>query len=194
MVNFYARFAGTTKYKRGTGMKKENEKFMTELFRTYGDRMYYLARRIVTEPPDAEDVVQIALESLMKKTEFLRSLATPALEAYINTTVNHAALNFLRTENREKRKPQRMAEQIDTFQSVGQPSVEELVLRSEEKERQQKVWQSLEPEERMLMKEKFIDRRSNTWLAGKYGTTPANISMRLTRLKRKIAGLMDSKE
>ncbi|MCD8119138.1 MAG: sigma-70 family RNA polymerase sigma factor [Lachnospiraceae bacterium] len=175
-------------------MKKENEKFMTELFRTYGDRMYYLARRIVREPPDAEDVVQIALESLMKKTEFLRSLATPALEAYINTTVNHAALNFLRAENREKRKPERMAEQIDTFQSAGQPSVEELVLRSEEKERQQKVWQSLESEERMLMKEKFIDRRSNTWLAEKYGTTAANISMRLTRLKRKIAGLMDSAE
>lgn len=90
--------------KRVTGPTPE------QIFRDYAPRIYHLARRLLNNPADAEDVTQDVLFKVLRKVHTFRGDA--ALSTWLHRVTVNAALAFRRREASQHRRVLRLQEQF----------------------------------------------------------------------------------
>ena len=79
-------------------MRQSDRVFFQALYEQYKYLLLRVAGGFVTDPQEAEDLVQTALTRLLPKVDTLRQLEEKALCTYLCYTVRNAALNQLRKD------------------------------------------------------------------------------------------------
>src|SRR5262245_32254704 len=86
-----------------------------EVFRDYAPRIYHLARRLLGNDADAEDVTQDVLLQLVRKLDTFRGES--ALPTWLHRVTVNAALAFRR--RRATREDRQVPEPLDQFPQNG---------------------------------------------------------------------------
>lgn len=160
------------------------KEFYTDLYRTHYPFMLKTAYRVTKNIADAEDAVQDALLRLLGKYDTL-SVQTQASRAlYIKLTAQTAAIDAMRKRNRDY---SWLLEGLDPeWTSSEKDNPENIYLSAEKKQALTKAIQNLPERLQEFLCFKFVLEKSNAELASLLGTTPANIRMILTRIRRKL--------
>ena len=173
-------------------MRQSDRVFFQALYEQYKYLLLRVAGGFVTDPQEAEDLVQTALTRLLPKVDTLRQLEEKALCTYLCYTVRNAALNQLRKDG--LRQKILVRQDSTELQADPAPGPEELLLQQERTDRFRSVLEALPHEERTLLLDKYLLGRSNEALAKELGCKPESIRMKLTRIRRKVLALMEEGE
>ena len=170
-----------------------DQEFITCVCEEYIRLMYYTAQKYVSNPQQCEDIVQDSLLRLMGKVETLRALNEPALASYVVATVRNTSINFLRRQGIEEQK------RAETYlrmqeQELEAPSMDELIISREERERLRSIWPQVDSGVRILLEGKYFLGQDDKQLAQLFGCSPASIRMKLTRARRMVLKLMKEGE
>ena len=84
-----------------------------------------------------------------------------------------------------------LEEQADEIASA-EPSMDELMIVMEHKERLYEVWGQLPEEDLILLEGKYILRCTDSELAEQLHCKPDSVRMKLTRVRRKVFRMMNS--
>jgi len=175
--------------------KQEGESaFIIQLYHNYSRLMYFTAKKYFDDDPqECEDVVQESILKLVKRTELLKSLDQARLTSYVVTTVKNTAIT---AGIRRKQKVQSTISISDLSEDLvkDSTSVIDITIARESKAELLHAIQQLKPEDRILLEGKYYLGYDDRELAKAFATTPANIRMRLTRVRRKLFRLMQETE
>lgn len=80
--------------------EKPNNKFMSELFRSYRQTMLKIALRILGSRPEAEDAVQDAFLHIINNHEKISSLSWEQQPFYLVPVIENVCYNNLKKKNR----------------------------------------------------------------------------------------------
>ena len=82
-----------------SGEVSEEYVFFTDLYQRYQRLMYSVAKRYAASENEAEDIMQDAVERLLKRIPKLMELPGCTLPTYLVYTVRSTAVNFKRHQN-----------------------------------------------------------------------------------------------
>ena len=162
----------------------DEKRFFEELYQKYKKLMFSQAYHYISNKSDAEDIVQEALEKLLKKYNVLNTLNDKALAAYVIFTVRSIAINHMKRENK-----QRLWGDYDDI-TVPSPSAEDTVLASLQPEDIFHVWKQLSQGEQTLLVQKYYLDFTMEELAKLYSCSVASIRVRLYRAREKMKKLV----
>lgn len=100
-------------------------------------------------------------------------------------------INYLRRQKVMHTKVYSLEEQADEIASA-EPSMDELMIVMEHKERLYEVWGQLPEEDLILLEGKYILRCTDSELAEQLHCKPDSVRMKLTRVRRKVFRMMNS--
>ncbi len=83
--------------------KSDNEDFFIELYNTYKQRMYTIARTVTKDHHLAENALQNAFIGIVKSLELIKGLDKKALEMYLFKAVKNSAISEMRREAPSRR-------------------------------------------------------------------------------------------
>ena len=174
-----------------SGEASEEERvFFTELYQRYKRLIYSVAKHYAASETEAEDIMQDAVERLLKRVPKLMDLPGCTLPTYLVYTVRSTAVNYKKHQNVVEKHMQSIApEDEDTYEDPGESPQE--ILEREERQRQfAAIWDQIPREDAELLYRKYVLRQSDAMLAGIYHCKKESIRMKLTRAKRKAIALM----
>lgn len=166
---------------------------MEAIYLKYRRLMYATAGKFTNDPEDQKDIVQTAMERLIKIFSAPRGKVRCVTAGYIVFTVRSVSIDFLRKQAREAKhcisiEENQLAEIICT-----DGSLEDLLLSSNSVEQLWDIWPQLSPEERILLEGKYILGLSGEELATILKCKTENIWMKLTRARRRAAKLLSER-
>ena len=165
-----------------------------ELYHKYKRLMFASANRYTDNPADQEDIVQTALERLIKLLSAPSQKSRCISAGYIVTIVRSVSIELLRKQGREAKHCVCLEpEQLEQIVETGEP-MDRLVLLSEEAEQLWRVWPLLPGEDRFLLEGKYLLGYSDRQLAASLGCNPDSIRMKLTRARRRAMKLLPERE
>ncbi len=168
--------------------------FIIQLYRDYSRLMYYIARKYLNDDqPECEDVVQESLLQFLKHAELLKKLDRARLTNYVAVTVKNTAINAALREKRKTQSTISLSDLSDDFLQSGDSVIDLTIARENRSELLYAIHQ-LKPEDRILLEGRYYLGYDDRQLAEIFSTTPANIRMRLTRVRRKLLQLMKEPE
>ena len=165
--------------------------YMEWIFQTYHRLMYHYIMEVLHDSWQADDVMQESVVKLIHKIDVLRRLSESKRRNYIITTAKNTAISYLRRESIRKgiAYDDWAKDCIDT-QSEEDP--EALVLRQEEMEALQLIWDDLDERSRYLLSSRYILEQSFEEMARELGVTAGSARMLLTRAKRAALALIEN--
>lgn len=176
-----------------TPMDRTSRAFMADLYDTYGRLMEAVAWRCCADPILREDVIQESLLRLLPKAALLRSLEARALQCYLAVTIRNTAASLLRDQARHQAVlvpwDGRVEEVTDqTATPEGQ------LLSREEWDDLEALWRQLPQGDRTILAGRYLHGRTSRELAQELGCTDNCVRMRLTRARRRAAGMLANAE
>jgi len=175
-----------------TTVENPNDReFMLWLYQEFKKLMFATARQYVPNPSDCEDIIQDCLVKLIEKISVLRGKKRCVVCSYVVYTVRNTSINYLRRQKVMHTKVYSLEEQADEIASA-EPSMDELMIVMEHKERLYEVWGQLPEEDLILLEGKYILRCTDTELAEQLHCKPDSVRMKLTRVRRKVFRMMNS--
>lgn len=171
-----------------------DQKFFTELYITHRRLMFSTARKYASKPEDQEDIVQAALEKLLRKISTLRLIECCALSAYIVYTVRSAAIDFLRKERSAKANAISLEDAEQGRFGAENIPITDFEGLFDAKERLNALWSRLSEEDKILLEGKYIWEKPDKELAEILHCKPDSIRMKLTRARRRALDNLLEKE
>ena len=159
--------------------------FMRWLYDEFHRLMYATARKYTDSQPVCEDIVQDALEKLIPRAQLLRGLKRCALASYVVSTVRNTAINHLKKQGQEKNWCDSLDDEMYDQLWANAPSLEEMLLLSEQREELGQLLKELPEEDAALLEGKYLLCQTDAELAEALGCKPGSIRMKLTRARRK---------
>ena len=165
--------------------------YMEWIFQTYHRLMYHYIMEVLHDSWQADDVMQESVVKLIHKIDVLRRLSESKRRNYIITTAKNTAISYLRRESIRKG----IAYDDWAKDCIGTQSEEDpeaLVLRQEEMEALQLIWDDLDERSRYLLSSRYILEQSFEEMARELGVTAGSARMLLTRAKRAALALIEN--
>ena len=153
--------------------------------------MYHYIMEVLHDSWQADDVMQESVVKLIHKIDVLRRLSESKRRNYIITTAKNTAISYLRRESIRKG----IAYDDWAKDCIGTQSEEDpeaLVLRQEEMEALQLIWDDLDERSRYLLSSRYILEQSFEEMARELGVTAGSARMLLTRAKRAALALIEN--
>lgn len=161
-----------------------------EIYQKYKRLMFASARKYTENAADQEDIVQTALERLIKILSASPPNRRCISAGYIVSVVRSVSIELLRKQGREAKHCVSLeTEQIEQIMEAGE-TMDRLMLLSEEAEQLWKIWPLLPSEDRFLLEGKYILGYSDQELAASLNCSPDSIRMKLTRARRRAIKLL----
>ena len=165
--------------------------YMEWIFQTYHRLMYHYIMEVLHDSWQADDVMQESVVKLIHKIDVLRRPSESKRRNYIITTAKNTAISYLRRESIRKG----IAYDDWAKDCIGTQSEEDpeaLVLRQEEMEALQLIWDDLDERSRYLLSSRYILEQSFEEMARELGVTAGSARMLLTRAKRAALALIEN--
>ena len=165
--------------------------YMEWIFQTYHRLMYHYIMEVLHDSWQADDVIQESVVKLIHKIGVLRRLSERKRRNYIITTAKNTAISYLRRESIRKG----IAYDDWVKDCIGtqlEEDPEALVLRQEEMEALQLIWEDLDERSRYLLSSRYILEQSFEEMAQELGVTSGSARMLLTRAKRAALALIEN--
>ena len=173
-----------------SGEVSEEYVFFTDLYQRYQRLMYSVAKRYAASENEAEDIMQDAVERLLKRIPKLMELPGCTLPTYLVYTVRSTAVNFKRHQNViEKHTLPIDYDDGNTYEEPSE-SPQEILEREEQQRQFAAIWDQIPRADAELLYRKYILQESDEKLAEIYHCKKESIRMKLTRAKRKVISLM----
>ena len=167
--------------------------YMAWIFQTYQRLIYHYIMEKISDPWQADDVMQESVVKLIDKIHVLRRLSESKRRNYIITTAKNTAISYLRREAVRKGIPyDDWAKDCIGTESDEDP--ESLVLYQEEMELLQYVWDDLDERSRYLLSSRYILEQTFEEMAQELGVSSGSVRMLLTRAKRSALALIKKHE
>ena len=168
-----------------------DREFMLWLYQEFKKLMFATVKQYVSNPSDCEDIIQDCLVKLIEKIPVLRGKKRCVICIYVVYTVRNTSINFLRRQKIMYRKICNLEEQASEI-AAAEPSMDDLMIVMEHKERLYEIWGQLPEEDLILLEGNYILRCSDSELAEQLHCKPNSIRMKLTRVRRKVFRMMNS--
>ncbi len=173
----------------GAERPPEQESLIAELYENYKRLMFSTAGKYTANPADREDVVQTALERL------IRLFAQPSQPrrvsaAYISFTVRSVAVDLLRKQGREAERC--VSAEDARLWEVAEPGngPDAALAFSEDAARLRRALAQLPEEDSLLLRGKYIFDQTDRELALLLGCKADSVRMKLTRARRRAMELL----
>lgn len=171
---------------KGTDCKEAVE----ETYRKYKCLMFATAGKYTQNIEDQEDIVQTALERLIRIFSASSPQKCCISAGYVVAVIRSVSIEFLRKQGREaKYRVSLEMEQMEQIAEDGE-TMDSLVLLSEQAEQLWKIWPKLTEDERFLLEGKYILGYSDQQMAVSLKCSPGSIRMKLTRARRRAMKLL----
>ena len=172
----------------------DNSNSVEELYLKYKRLMFATAGKYTENLADQEDIVQTALERLIKIFSVSGPQERCISAAYIVITVRSVSIELLRKRGLEAKHFVSMeGEQYEP--AVGTvETMDELMILSENARQLWAIWPKLPDEDRILLKGKYILEYSDQELAAILKCNPNSIRMKLTRARRRALKLLPERK
>ncbi len=164
-----------------------------EIYIKYKRLMYATASKFTHNEEDQKDIVQTAMERLIKIFSVPGAKKRCISGGYIVFTIRSVAIDFLRKQNRETKRCISMEDDRLAEIAATEGSLDDLLLRSDSKERLWSLWSKLSAEDRMLLEGKYILDLTDEELAGILDCKTASVRMKLTRARRRAVKLLSER-
>ena len=166
----------------------DDREYMTDLYIRYNRLMYSEIRKIVSDPWDIEDVLQISLEKLIDKIKLLRSFERNRLVSYLISTCRNNAYNY------NKKLFSSLECEIEEHDGVDYHSnpLEDSILRQENQQILLTVWHSLDERSRYFLESKYILEKSDNEIAIDMNIKASSVRMNLTRARNKLKVMIET--
>lgn len=168
--------------------------FMENLYQDFERLMFSTARRYVQAIPDQKDIVQDAMEKLIKKSATIRSMNRCALACYIVYTIRSTSIDFLRARNKSVEHNVSIDLPESSELEAVAPSMDDLAISAERMALLQSLWPHLPEDDRTLLEGKYVWGYTDQELASLLKCKPSSIRMKLTRARRRAFEQMTEKE
>lgn len=170
-----------------------NQLDIEEIFIKYQRLMYNTAGKFAKNAEDQKDIVQTAMERLLKIFSASGPKNRCISAGYIVFVVRSVSIDFLRKQGREAKHLISMDDaQLAEVESIDS-SLENLLMSSDSAERLWKVWPRLPAEDRILLEGKYILGYTDSELAVLLDCKSSSIRMKLTRARRRAAQLLSER-
>ncbi len=167
---------------------EDSRAFMVRLYEDNIARILYEARKRFPRSEDAEDAAYETVARLVNKVDLLRELKEPQRQAYILTTIRHISIN------RHMRHSDWREVSLNVLEDfISEPEGEtsdESLLREQRNARLREILKTLDPEDRIVLEQRYLLQYSIDEIAKDAGILPNSARMRLTRAKRRLADAM----
>ena len=168
---------------------QDQRRFFEDLYQHYNRLMWYTAKSYTDSQSDAEDVLQDAVEKLLRRIPTLMEVPRCALGTYVVYTVRSVAINFQRHQAVVSRHTQVMDEEADRRESDwGHP--QETLERKEALDGLAAVWPSLEPLDQEVLYRRYILGQSDAEMAQALGCKAGSVRVKLSRARRRALARM----
>lgn len=172
--------------------RRGEKRFMLELYARLGAKMFAVARSMTDSKQDAEDVVEEACISLMKKISLLRQLDCNVLESYVVSTVRNTAYSFQR--RRTRRREVDDAETLLANTPDSEPDPEASLLQKASLEQLMQAIRQLPEADQVAIRMKYFEERSTSEIAEVLGVQECSVRSRLTRARKRLRELLKEEE
>ncbi len=164
-----------------------------KMYLKYKRLMYATASKFTRNAEDQKDIVQMAMERLIKIFSAPGVKERCSSAGYIVFTIRSVSIDFLRRRSRETEQCVSMEDGRLAEMAITEDLLEDLLLRLDRKERLMSLWPRLSAEDRVLLEGKYILDQTDEELAGILACKPASIRMKLTRARRRAAALLSER-
>lgn len=166
---------------------------MEEIYLKYKRLMYATAGKFTSNAEDQKDIVQTAMERLIKIFSVPKPDRRCISGGYIVFTVRSAAIDFLRKQGRDTKHCISIEDDRFKDTAVADNPLEELLLSASSAEQLWSIWPQLPPADRVLLEGKYILGYSDEELAAIFGCKAGSIRVKLTRARRRAARLLSER-
>ena len=165
-----------------------------DVFQKYRTLLYCRARSITDGIEPAEEAVAEALVRMLERAARLSELTEPQLLAYAAAAVHNCALDAAQADSR--RAGMELPHPAESGEDAGpdplpQPSAEERVLQSEDRELLRRAMQRLPEWERSLIVRRYYLEYGYDEIASQLGEKPETVRVRLFRIRKKLLKLLE---
>lgn len=155
--------------------------------------MFSTAEKYTENISEQEDIVQSALERLLKIASDTSRPKCYFSASYVVFTVRSVSIDFQRKRDRDSAflAGQKGVLSIEAVRADG--SIDDLLSAMEHSERLMTLWPQIPDEDRILLEGKYIFDLTDKELAGILGSKPDGIRMRLVRARRRAAKFLSER-
>lgn len=169
---------------------EDDRDFMSQLYLKYRNIMFSEIIKLISDPWEAEDILQNALIKLSDKVSLLRELDERRRINYVITAVRNLAKNSIR-DNHIVFLCSLDDESLNLAECISDGTeIEQGIILREQLKDLSSVWSMLDETSQCLLEGKYILRRSDEELGSILGINPSSVRMMLTRSRRKALELM----
>ena len=165
----------------------DDREYMASLYIKYNRLMYSEIKKVISDPWDIEDVLQVSLVKLIDKVKLLRSFDRNRLVRYIISTCRNNAY-------KHSKKLSNISEYEileEDGEDVASKPLEEIILKKEHQRILLEAWQSLDERSRYFLECKYILEKSDAEIAADMNLKPSSVRMNLTRSRNKFKALVE---
>lgn len=174
--------------------ESNTQKVIEELYLKYKRLMFATAKKFTTNIEDQEDIVQTALERLVKI--FLGNGPSKGYisAGYIVYMIRNISIDFLRKQAKEAEHYTTVEDEQLAELAKTNGTLEDLLLPSDQADRLLAIWPQLSPEDRIILEGRYILDLTDRELANILKCKSSSIRMKLTRARRKAIKLLSEEE
>ena len=163
----------------------DKKSFFEELLNEYSRLMQKTARQYTNDAYVVDDIVQDSIVRLIRHVEKIMTLPRCNLAGYIVITVKNTAYDHLKQKTLSIEETNGVIDAATGEDS----SVEQIVLRLDERANFLSTWSHLQVEDRIILEKKYVLGESDAEIASELGCKESSIRMKLTRARRRAAKL-----
>ena len=160
-----------------------NQEFMNWVFENFGQLIWYTARKYCRNEGLWEEIMQESLLRLLSCIPRLRQLSEQKLAGYIAVTARNTTYILLLKEEKDREKCISL-ESIDIADDG--PTLEEIILKKEQREQLAKACQGLPDEAYYLLTSYYILGYRTEEMAEELGCAASHVRMKMTRARRQV--------
>ena len=165
----------------------DEREYMTGLYIKYNRLMYSEIHKIIHDPWDVEDVLQISLVKLIDKISLLRTFERNRLVSYIISTCRNNAYNY---NKKLFSLPECEIEEHDGVDYHSNP-LEDSILREENRKILLQAWHALDERSRYFLESKYILEKTDQQIATDINIKASSVRMNLTRARNKLKSIIN---
>lgn len=164
-----------------------------EIYLEYKKLMYATARKFTSNVEDQKDIVQTAMERLIKIFSVPRPERRCISGGYIVFTIRSVAIDFLRKQGREAEHCISIEDDQLKNTAATDSSLDEQLLSLNSAEQLWSIWSQLSPEDRILLEGRHVLGYTSEELATVLDCKASSVRMKLTRARRRAAKLLSER-